>query len=192
MELAPIIFKLSSKEKPHRGTFPIKLLILTVFYNHRETQMTLSLHFSHFSKGSLVECRGRIVESQGKGQKYELLCSAIDLIGDCNSEVLQQLLQGQSDQLNLLFQQFFLQKYPIDNYYRGQTHEELRHLQHLRLKTAHFASLMRIRNAATHSIHKYFQVFILQNLSFRNIGFLNLCVKICFRKMIIFKFTLPL
>ena len=81
--------------------------------------------------GCSIIATGKIVESQGKGQKYELLIHELVCTGKVESD------------------------YPLQK--KRHSFEYLREIAHLRMRTNTFAAVMRVRNAAARSIHNFFQ-----------------------------------
>ncbi|EKY18168.1 asparagine--tRNA ligase [Capnocytophaga sp. oral taxon 324] len=82
--------------------------------------------------GAAIEVKGRLVESQGKGQNVELQASNISILGDSNPE-----------------------EYPIQP--KKHSLEFLRENAHLRVRSSTFSAVMRVRSTLAFSIHKYFQ-----------------------------------
>ena len=81
--------------------------------------------------GSAIGVKGELVESQGKGQKVEIVASEIILYGEANPET-----------------------YPLQK--KGHSMEFLREIAHLRFRTNTFGAVFRIRHAMAFAIHKYF------------------------------------
>ena len=81
--------------------------------------------------GSAIEVVAQVVESQGKGQEFELLAKQVKLLGDCPED------------------------FPIQP--KRHTREFLREVAHLRPRTNLFQAIFRIRSVAAHAIHTYFQ-----------------------------------
>ena len=84
-----------------------------------------------FHISSAVEVEGKLIESMGKGQDYEVSVSDIKLHGDCPED------------------------YPIQQ--KKHSMEFLREQSYLRLRTNTFQAVFRIRSVASMAIHKYFQ-----------------------------------
>ncbi len=82
--------------------------------------------------GSSVSVRGVLVESPGKGQKYEIQATAIELVGPSDPE-----------------------SYPLQK--KRHTPEFLREIAHLRPRTNTFGAMARVRNATAFAIHSFFQ-----------------------------------
>ena len=82
--------------------------------------------------GAAIEVKGRLVESQGKGQNVELQASNISILGDSNPE-----------------------EYPIQP--KKHSLEFLRENAHLRVRSSTFSAVMRVRSTLAFAIHKYFQ-----------------------------------
>jgi len=106
------------------------------------TQETLQLvvtgeapafHNLHLSNtGAAIKATGILKESLGKGQKYEVEVSEIEIFGDADPE-----------------------KYPLQK--KGHTLEFLREISHLRPRTNTYGAIFRLRNILAASIHEFFQ-----------------------------------
>ncbi len=81
--------------------------------------------------GASVRVKGKLVESGGKGQKYDLEISELDLIGEAD------------------------QSYPLQS--KRHTNEFLREIAHLRPRTNTYGAVNRIRSKLSYAIHKYYQ-----------------------------------
>lgn len=89
---------------------------------------------SQVTVGSAISVKGELVESQGAGQKVEILVKEIEIIGGANpDEVAKTILQPKRHSLELLREQ-----------------------AHLRFRTNTFSAVFRIRHAMAYAIHKYF------------------------------------
>lgn len=86
---------------------------------------------SHLSIISSVEVKGKLVESQGAGQAFEIVASEINV-----------------------FQKADL-SYPLQN--KRHTFEFLRTKAHLRPRTNTFSAVFRVRSVVAYAIHKFFQ-----------------------------------
>ena len=84
------------------------------------------------STGCSVSVTGQVVESQGKGQRYEIQAQEVRLLGDADPET-----------------------YPLQK--KRHTPEFLREIAHLRPRTNTFGAMARVRNAAAFAIHSFFQ-----------------------------------
>jgi len=82
--------------------------------------------------GTAIEVRGKVVESQGKGQSIEVQASEVIILGDCNPD-----------------------EYPIQP--KKHSLEFLREQAHLRVRTNAFGAIMRVRSTLAYAVHKYFQ-----------------------------------
>ncbi len=82
--------------------------------------------------GCSVSVRGTLTESPGKGQKYEIQASEVELIGGSDPET-----------------------YPLQK--KRHTPEFLREIAHLRPRTNTFGAMARVRNAMALAIHSFFQ-----------------------------------
>ena len=82
--------------------------------------------------GAALQLEGKLVESQGGGQKVELQVEKLEVLGDSDPE-----------------------KYPIQP--KKHSLEFLREKAHLRVRTTTFAAVMRIRSRLSFAVHKFFQ-----------------------------------
>ena len=82
--------------------------------------------------GAAIEVKGKLVESQGKGQSVELQAAEVVILGDSNPE-----------------------EYPIQP--KKHSLEFLRENAHLRVRSNTFSAVMRVRSTLAFAIHKYFQ-----------------------------------
>lgn len=80
--------------------------------------------------GACLAVSGRLVESQGKGQSFEVQAAHVEILGDADAT------------------------YPLQK--KGHTWEYLREVAHLRPRTNSFGAVFRIRNAMAFAIHKFF------------------------------------
>ncbi len=81
--------------------------------------------------GACISVNGKLVESQGKGQRVEIQAGEIFVYGSADPE-----------------------KYPLQK--KGHTLEFLREIAHLRPRTNTFGAVFRLRHALSFAIHKYF------------------------------------
>ena len=81
--------------------------------------------------GACLAVTGDLVESQGSGQKVEILAKSIEVSGTADPE-----------------------KYPLQK--KGHSMEFLREIAHLRPRTNTFGAVLRIRHAMAFAIHKFF------------------------------------
>lgn len=82
--------------------------------------------------GAAVAVKGDLVESQGKGQKYEIQVKSLEILGDSDAE-----------------------KFPMQP--KKHSLEFLRENAHLRVRTNAFGAIMRVRSVLAYAVHKYFQ-----------------------------------
>ena len=82
--------------------------------------------------GAAICVRGVLVESQGRGQTFEIQVSKIEILGDSNPD-----------------------EYPIQP--KKHSFEFLRANAHLRARTNTFSAVMRVRSKLSFAVHKYFQ-----------------------------------
>jgi len=84
------------------------------------------------TSGCAVTCTGKLVESGGRGQKYEIQAESVDVIGWVSDP----------------------DTYPIQP--KQHSFEFLREVAHLRARTNTFGAITRIRHAASQAIHRFF------------------------------------
>ena len=85
----------------------------------------------HILTGASVRVEGALAPSEGRGQKYEVSVSKLDLIGPADAS------------------------YPLQK--KGHSMEFLREIAHLRPRTNTFGAVNRIRSKLAYAIHTYFQ-----------------------------------
>jgi asparaginyl-tRNA synthetase len=81
--------------------------------------------------GACIATSGRVVESLGQGQKYELQATSIELIGASDPN-----------------------QYPLQP--KKHSLEFLREIAHLRIRTNTFSAIYRLRHNLIYAVHKYF------------------------------------
>ncbi len=81
--------------------------------------------------GSSIHVRGKLVESQGKGQTVEVQAEELEVFGTAD------------------------ETYPLQK--KGHSLEFLREKAHLRPRTNTFGAILRVRSALAFAIHKFFQ-----------------------------------
>jgi len=84
------------------------------------------------SSGCAVEVKGKLVESQGKGQSVEILASDVNVLGWVDDP----------------------ETYPIAK--KRHTFEYLRSVAHLRPRTNAFGAISRVRSTLSSAIHRYY------------------------------------
>jgi len=84
------------------------------------------------TSGCAVRCRGKLVESAGRGQKYEIQGEAIEVLGWVKDP----------------------DTYPIQP--KQHSFEFLREVAHLRPRTNTFGAVTRVRHVASQAIHRFF------------------------------------
>ena len=82
--------------------------------------------------GAAIEVSGKLIKSMGKGQSQEVLVNSIKIIGEADPDL-----------------------YPIQP--KKHSFEYLREKAHLRVRTATFSAVMRIRSVLSFAIHQFFQ-----------------------------------
>ena len=95
---------------------------------------SLEENFEEISKltiSSSIKVKGIVVESQGKGQAYEIKATKIEVYDKADSD------------------------YPLQN--KRHTFEFLRTIAHLRPRTNAFFAVFRVRSLLAYAIHKFFQ-----------------------------------
>ncbi|MEK9531110.1 MAG: asparagine--tRNA ligase, partial [Flavobacteriaceae bacterium] len=86
---------------------------------------------AEINTGAAIEVVGTLVESQGKGQKFEIQVDSLRILGASNPD-----------------------EYPIQP--KKHSLEFLREKAHLRVRTNTFAAVMRVRAALSFAVHQYF------------------------------------
>jgi len=86
----------------------------------------------NITSGAAVEATGKIIPSQGKGQKVEMEVTAFRVIGKCNPE-----------------------EFPLQLKNRPSL-EYLREIAHLRFRTNTFGAVFRVRHSLAFAIHQFF------------------------------------
>jgi len=84
------------------------------------------------TSGCAVVCRGKLVESAGRGQKYEVQAESVQVVGWVQDP----------------------DTYPIQP--KRHSFEFLREVAHLRPRTNTFGAVARVRNVAAQAIHRFF------------------------------------
>tara|TARA_B100000927_G_scaffold43774_3_gene31150 strand:+ start:1624 stop:2991 length:1368 start_codon:yes stop_codon:yes gene_type:complete len=86
---------------------------------------------AHLTTGASVAVTGKVVESRGKGQRWEMQASSVEVLGKADED-------------------FPLQK-------KGHSMEFLRSIAHLRPRSNLFGAVFRVRSRMAYSIHRFFQ-----------------------------------
>jgi asparaginyl-tRNA synthetase len=86
----------------------------------------------HLGTGAAVAVRGRLVASQGRGQRVEVQAETVTVHGGCDPAA-----------------------YPLQK--QATSMEHLRGIPHLRARTRSVQAIMRVRAAASHAIHDFFR-----------------------------------
>src|SRR6201993_586130 len=82
--------------------------------------------------GACISAIGNVIPSLGKGQKYELKVTEVEILGDSDAE-----------------------QYPLQP--KKHSLEFLREIAHLRFRTSTFSAVFRVRNVLAFAVHKFFQ-----------------------------------
>lgn len=104
---------------------PIQIVAGTALPNY-------ATEIAKLTTGCSVIAEGRLVASQGKGQRFELAADRIEVVGWVQNP----------------------EQYPVQP--KAHTMEYLREIAHLRPRTNTFAAVARVRNAASQAIHRFF------------------------------------
>ncbi len=100
-----------------------------------ETDQMEAALLERVNVGAALRITGTLVESQGSGQRVEVLVSDLHIYGDAHpDEVSKTILQP-----------------------KRHTLEKLREQAHLRPRTNTFGAITRVRSALAFAVHKYFQ-----------------------------------
>ncbi len=83
------------------------------------------------STGASVEVQGKLVESKGQGQKWEVVASEFKVLGEADAT------------------------YPLQK--KGHTLEFLREIAHLRPRSNLFGAVFRVRSRLAYAVHQFFQ-----------------------------------
>ncbi len=81
--------------------------------------------------GAALRVEGELIESPGKGQRVEVAARRVEQVGGVGDD------------------------YPLQK--KRHTFEFLREIAHLRMRTNSLGAVMRVRNAASQAIHRFFQ-----------------------------------
>ena len=82
------------------------------------------------STGAAVAVRGKLVESPGKGQRWEIHASELEVLGEAGND------------------------YPLQK--KGHSREFLREIAHLRPRTNLFGASFRVRSRMAQAVHRFF------------------------------------
>ena len=81
--------------------------------------------------GASIEVHGKLVPSQGQGQRWEVVATAFRIVGDSDGT------------------------YPLQK--KGHTLEFLREIAHLRPRSNLFGAVFRVRSRLAYAVHRFFQ-----------------------------------
>ncbi|MDD3180068.1 MAG: asparagine--tRNA ligase [Opitutaceae bacterium] len=101
----------------------LQVIVSSTLPNYAEIQ--------HLSTGAAATVRGRLIPSQGQGQKWEVAADAVEIIGAADAT------------------------YPLQK--KGHTLEFLREIAHLRPRSNLFGCIFRVRSRLAFAIHQFFQ-----------------------------------
>jgi asparaginyl-tRNA synthetase len=85
----------------------------------------------HLQTGASISVRGKLVQSQGKGQAWEVVADELTIVGPSD------------------------ETYPLQK--KGHTPEFLREISHLRPRSNLFGSVFRVRSRLAFAVHQFFQ-----------------------------------
>lgn len=85
----------------------------------------------HLRTGAAIEVEGALVESQGKGQQWEMVAKSVIVHGNADED------------------------YPLQK--KGHTAEFLRSISHLRPRSNLFGCVFRVRSRLAYAVHQFFQ-----------------------------------
>ena len=88
-------------------------------------------HITKANTGASVEVRGKLVESKGAGQKWEVVAEKFTVLGEADAT------------------------YPLQK--KGHTLEFLREIAHLRPRSNLFGAVFRVRSRLAYAVHRFFQ-----------------------------------
>lgn len=84
------------------------------------------------TNGASISVHGKVIASQGKGQKVEIIAHTIEILGNCDAE-----------------------KFPLQLKNRPSL-EYLREIAHLRFRTNTFGAVFRVRHSLAFAVHQFF------------------------------------
>jgi asparaginyl-tRNA synthetase len=99
-------------------------------------ETTDEITLKRITPGACVGVKGKLVSSQGKGQKVEIAVSEIEIYGDSESDITKPNV------------------YPLQP--KAHSLEFLREIAHLRFRTNTFGAVFRVRHALAFAIHEFF------------------------------------
>jgi asparaginyl-tRNA synthetase len=88
-------------------------------------------HIEKVTTGASIEVRGKLVPSQGQGQKWEVIADSFTVVGEADAS------------------------YPLQK--KGHTLEFLREIAHLRPRSNLFGAVFRVRSRLAFAVHQFFQ-----------------------------------
>ena len=88
-------------------------------------------HIGRIGTGTAIAAHGELVESPGKGQRWELKANSLTVVGHCDDD------------------------YPLQK--KRHSDEFLRSIAHLRARTNKYSALTRIRSRLSFAVHQFFQ-----------------------------------
>jgi asparaginyl-tRNA synthetase len=86
----------------------------------------------NITTGASISVHGKVVASQGKGQKVEVKAEQVEILGTCDPE-----------------------KYPLQLKNKPSL-EYLREIAHLRFRTNTFGAVFRVRHSLAYAVHKFY------------------------------------
>lgn len=102
---------------------------IQIVINPEEVDETV---LKNIQTGASMNINGKVIASQGKGQRVEIVAENIEVLGTCNPE-----------------------EFPLQAKNRPSL-EYLREIAHLRFRTNVFGAVFRVRHSIAYAIHKFF------------------------------------
>lgn len=136
-EQANLEIKLSAWVRTKRGSKNVAFIAVNDGSTAHNLQIVVDLNelgeasVEKVTTGSCIRVVGRLVESQGSGQKYEIEAQSIEVLGEADAN-----------------------EYPLQP--KKHSLEFLRENAHLRFRTSTFSAVSRIRHALIFGVHKFF------------------------------------
>ena len=124
--------------KTRRSSGAVSFIQISDGSTLRDLQIVVEQSSPHYglvetlNTGCSVSAAGELVSSQGRGQKYEVNASHLEVLGGADPE-----------------------DYPLQK--KRHTLEFLRDIAHLRPRTNTFGAMARVRNTMAYAIHSFFQ-----------------------------------
>ncbi len=134
---ANLEIKLSAWVRTKRGSKNVAFIAVNDGSTAHNLQVVVDLNVlgedsvEKVTTGSCIKVEGKLVESQGSGQKYEIEAQSIEVLGEADANT-----------------------YPLQP--KKHSLEFLRENAHLRFRTSTFSAVSRIRHALIFGVHNFF------------------------------------